>query len=144
MKFKDDLIQEMKDSGVTNLGKVSHQKIAELTLGAGVMLYPTHFYEIDCVSLRKAQLGGAVPVTSDFAAINETVQHGYKVPSVHTKETWAPPYVIDFSEDESEDDEYVDALLQAFTWTDEQRKEMREFASRFDREYVASVWLNNI
>lgn len=143
MDFKRELLKEMEEAGVENMGKISHKDVATMTMSAGIMLYPTHFHEIDCVSLRKAQLGGAVPVTTDFAAIKETVQHGYKVPTKHTKDTWAPPYVIDFSEEDDNDDAYVEAVLQAFEWRDEQRQHMRESARKFTRAHVAGVWIDH-
>jgi len=61
-------------------------KIAGKYLEAGIFLYPTQFYEIHCISAVKAQLAGCICVTSDFAALNETIQYGLKK---HTKgEKW--------------------------------------------------------
>lgn len=137
-KWKKDLEVKMKEAGIENLGKISHQEVADLTLSAGVMLYPTHFFEIDCVSARKAQLGGAHVVSSDFGALNTTVEHGYKIKSPYTKENWCPPYAFDFSDDEERDEEYVEAVLQAFKNND--RDEMMEWASQFTPDYIANIW----
>lgn len=52
-------------------------KIAEKYLEAGIFLYPTQFYEIHCISAVKAQLAGCKMVTSDFAALNETVNDSH-------------------------------------------------------------------
>jgi tetratricopeptide (TPR) repeat protein len=138
--WKNDLQQKMKDAGVEDVGKISHAEVAKLMLSAGVMLYPTHFYEIDCVSARKAQLAGAIPVSSDFAALNTTVKYGYKVHSEYTKETWCPAYAFDFSEDESKDDEYVEAVLKAFK--DNEREPMQRWARNVTPAFVAGTWIN--
>jgi tetratricopeptide (TPR) repeat protein len=138
--WKNDLQQKMKDAGVEDVGKISHAEVAKLMLSAGVMLYPTHFYEIDCVSARKAQLAGAIPVSSDFAALNTTVKYGYKVHSDYTKETWCPAYAFDFAEDESKDDEYVDAVLKAFK--DNEREPMQRWARNVTPAFVAGTWIN--
>lgn len=139
--WKKAMLRKMEKAGVENLGKISHKEVADLTLSAGVMLYPTHFMEIDCVSARKAQLGGAHVVCSDFGALKTTVKYGYKIPSPYTKDNWCPPYTFDMADDPERDDEYVEAVLKAFK--NEDRQEMRDWAASFTPEYVAKVWLSH-
>lgn len=65
---------------------IGHKEIAKKYLEAGVFLYPTQFFEIHCISAVKAQLAGCVCITSDFAALAETVRFGY---TLHTEgEKW--------------------------------------------------------
>jgi glycosyltransferase involved in cell wall biosynthesis len=71
--------------GVTDHGKVSQETIAKETMSSGVWVYPTPFPEISCITAMKCQAGGAVPVVSDYAALDETVQYGYKQ---HIQEYW--------------------------------------------------------
>ena len=137
--WKKTMLRKMKEAGIENLGKISHQEVADLTLSAGVMLYPTHFMEIDCVSARKAQLAGTHVVCADFGALKTTVKYGYKIKSPYTKDNWCPPYAFDMADDPERDDEYVEAVLKAFENTE--RQEMREWAKTFTPEYVSSVWL---
>lgn len=139
--WKKTMLRKMKEAGIENLGKISHQEVAELTLSAGVMLYPTHFMEIDCVSARKAQLAGTHVVCADFGALKTTVKYGYKIKSPYTKDNWCPPYVFDMADDPERDEEYVNAVLEAFK--NNERTEMREWAKTFTPEYVSNVWLNN-
>jgi len=139
--WKKTMERKMKEVGITNLGKISHPEIADLTLSAGIMLYPTHFMEIDCVSARKAQLAGTHVVCSDFGALKTTVKYGYKIPSPYTKDNWCPPYTFDLADDEERDDEYVEAVLKAFK--NNEREEQRVWAKTFTPEYVANVWLTN-
>lgn len=137
--WKKTMLRKMEKAGITNLGKISHQEVADLTLSAGVMLYPTHFMEIDCVSARKAQLGGAHVVCADFGALKTTVKYGYKIKSPYTNDNWCPPYAFDLADDPERDGKYVEAVLQAFKNTE--RGEQREWAKTFTPEYVANVWL---
>lgn len=58
---------------------ISHTEIARKYLESGVFLYATQFMEIHCISALKAQIAGCKTITSDFAALNETVQKGIKI-----------------------------------------------------------------
>jgi glycosyltransferase involved in cell wall biosynthesis len=69
--------EELED--VVDLGKVSQEQIAGELLYAGVWAYPCTFPEISCITAMKAQAGGAIPVSSNFAALDETVQWGTKL-----------------------------------------------------------------
>jgi len=139
LAWKKNILKKMEKAGIENLGKISHKEIAKLALSAGVMLYPTHFMEIDCVSARKAQLAGAHVVCADFGALKTTVKYGYKIKSPYTKDNWCPNYSFDFGDDEERDDEYVEAVLKAFK--NNEREEQRVWAKTFTPEYVAQVWL---
>lgn len=80
MKWMDSMIQKAKDlDGVTDHGKASQQKIVEETFRSGVWAYPCPFPEIYCLTAVKSQAGGAIPVSSNFAALDETVQYGVKL-----------------------------------------------------------------
>jgi tetratricopeptide (TPR) repeat protein len=138
MDWKDRMVKEMAEAGIENLGKLSHGAIADLTLSAGIYLYPTHFYEIDCISVRKAQLGGCVPVTSDFAALETTNATGTKIHSTRTDENWCPPYAIEFGADEALDDLFVEATLEAFKTKD--REMMAHWAKDFNWDNITKQW----
>jgi tetratricopeptide (TPR) repeat protein len=138
MAWKKVMLRKMEEAGIENLGKISHKEVAKLTKSAGVMLYPTHFMEIDCVSARKAQLGGAHVVCSDFGALKTTVKYGYKVPIPYTKDNWCPPYSLDMADDPERDDEYVEGVLKAFELND--REQMQAWAKSFTPDYVAKEW----
>lgn len=68
-----------KLDGVTDHGKIGQQQIVEEIFKSGVWAYPCPFPEIYCITARKAQAGGAMPVSSDFAALDETVEFGVKI-----------------------------------------------------------------
>lgn len=75
MERFNNLVKQGRAEGGCMIG---HKEIAKKYLEAGVFLYPTQFYEIHCISAVKAQLAGCYPVTSDFAALDESVQYGAK------------------------------------------------------------------
>ncbi len=81
MAWKDAMIKKAETlEGVTDHGKVGQDVIAEEIMKSGVWVYPCPFPEIYCITAVKAQAGGAVPVSSNFAALDEVIQHGVKLP----------------------------------------------------------------
>lgn len=70
---------ELKDQGVTVHGRVSHVELAKAMRGIQVWAYPTEFPEIHCITALKAQEAGCYPVTTNVAALAETVQCGDKI-----------------------------------------------------------------
>lgn len=80
MKWMDGMIQKAKDlDGVTDHGKASQDVIVQEGFRSGVWAYPCPFPEIYCITAIKSQASGAVPVSSNFAALDETVQFGTKL-----------------------------------------------------------------
>lgn len=70
---------ELRGDGVTVHGRVSHEELAKAMLETQVWAYPTEFPEIHCITALKAQEAGCYPVTTNVAALNETVQSGKKI-----------------------------------------------------------------
>lgn len=103
MRRLRELVNQGRAEGGTMLG---HEEIAKKYLEAGIFLYPTQFYEIDCISARKAQVAGCRVITSDFAALNETVEKGTKI---HTEgEKWQVEKTFG---DSKNIEKYVEAVL---------------------------------
>jgi glycosyltransferase involved in cell wall biosynthesis len=99
----EKLREEGRFEGGTML---SHTEIARKYLESGVFLYPTQFYEIHCISALKAQIAGCKTITSDFAALDETVKKGIKI---HTEgEKWGKENTFGDSENR---DKYVEAII---------------------------------
>lgn len=77
MAWKERMLKYEKElDGVTDHGKIGHQQIVQEIMKSGVWAYPCPFPEVYCISAVKAQAGGAVPVSSNFAALKETVKYG--------------------------------------------------------------------
>lgn len=77
--WKDKIDKLMGQKGITHHGRVGQDRILEETYKAGLWAYPTHFYEISCITAMKCQAMGAIPVVTNFAALKETVQHGVRI-----------------------------------------------------------------
>ena len=73
--------EEMKDQGVTVLGRLGHNELIKLMQETQVWAYPTQFPEIHCITALKAQEALCFPVTTNVAALDETVQSGTKIPT---------------------------------------------------------------
>lgn len=144
MEWKQKILAKIaKMENVEALGMVNHREIARLYLKANILAYPTEFAEIDCISARKAQAAGCIPVTSDFSALNETVQFGVKVHSEKTADTWCAPYQYDFSlQNPTARAEWVRETVRLLKTpiNEKERSKMRKWAQSFDWSYIASVW----
>lgn len=74
-------LKKAKKLGVAEHGRVSHEKLAETMRMTQVWAYPTEFKEISCITALKAQEAEMWPVTTNVAALQETVQMGDKIKS---------------------------------------------------------------
>lgn len=142
MAWKEAILKKMDELGVENLGKINHTEVAKLYKRGRILAYPTEFYEISCITAMKAQAGGAVPITTDFAALDETVQFGTKVHSPKTKETWIRDGQIDWGlEDELVRTRWVNATVKLLQSEYEEPTLMMEWAkSTYDWENVVTKW----
>ena len=130
MKWMDDMVTRAKKlEGVTDHGKVSQYEIVQNIFKSGVWAYPCPFPEVYCITAIKAQCGGAVPVSSNFAALDETVQFGHKQPFEQ------------FNEDDLT--RYKEALIWWLQHPEEQeriRPEMEKWARSQTWKSVANIW----
>jgi len=78
-KEKADLVALMNQEGVFEHGRVGHKELINEFKQSGIYAYPSHFTEISCISAMKAQACGCVPITTDLAALKETVKSGIKI-----------------------------------------------------------------
>lgn len=111
---------------------INHQEVADKYLEAGVFLYPTEFFEIHCISAVKAQLADCKMVTSDFAALNETVSDVH--PKIHTEgKKWETERTFG---DTKNRDKYVRAILK-----EGQYPSSSDWAKKkYNWDNVASQW----
>lgn len=143
MKWRNDLQKEIDDAGIESLGKVSQAECAKLYLEGNIMAYPSEFAEIDCISVKKAQACGCIPVTTDFGAFNESVQHGVKIHSDKTKDNWSSNGSrIGFGLlDENKQKEWVDAVVDILNKGIDDRSAMKQWTKGFDWNLIANKWL---
>jgi glycosyltransferase involved in cell wall biosynthesis len=69
----------MEKPGVVNHGRVNQAELASDILKSSFWLYPTFFAEIHCITACEMQAGGCIPITSGYAALEETVLNGITV-----------------------------------------------------------------
>jgi glycosyltransferase involved in cell wall biosynthesis len=69
-----------KTDGVVGHGRVGQRELAEAFMAAKVWAYPTSFTETSCISAIEAQAAECVPVTTNLAALSETVKYGILIP----------------------------------------------------------------
>ena len=133
MKWKANMIHAMKQNGIYNLNRITHQNIAELSCKAAVFAYPTCFPEVCCVSAIKAQAGGAMPVTTDVGALNEYII-GETIHANHVQCNGQMDYGII---DEEEKQQWVDLVIKRLTHPVEMD---RHYFKKFDWSFIARQW----
>lgn len=115
---------------------LTQEEIAKKYMEAGVFLYPTQFYEIDCISARKAQIAGCRVISSNFAALNETVIFGLKVST--DGEKWGKEATFG----DNNISTYVDALLSRDDLFE--TADILEWSKQFRWEEIAKKWAVNL
>lgn len=144
LEWMAQTIKEMEEAGIEVLGRLPQHEVGKLYQKAAVLAYPTEFAEIDCISVKKAQAAGCVPVTTDFGALAETVQNGSKIHSTKTKDTWNRPYQFHFGlEDEKAQAEWVEAVVKLLQNPDLQRligEKGKEWGKLFTWSETANKW----
>ena len=145
MQWKAAMQVRMRQLGVAERGRISYTEVARLYLRANIFAYPSEMAEIDCISLSKAMAAGAIPVTTDFAAMGEKSGHGgIFIPSTKTKDNWIQPgqFQVDMTDPEQKA-QFVAAAVDLLRHppAESARDSMRQWArSTFDWNTVADAW----
>ena len=130
-KEKQEIENLMKQPGVFHHGRVSQEQIVDEYFKSSILAYPSEFSEISFLSGMKAQAAGCIPITTNVAAIDETIQFGLKVDSNNI-------YTDEFAQDE-----WVNGVIQLLKNppTEKERKEMMNWAcKKFDWNSVVKQW----
>jgi glycosyltransferase involved in cell wall biosynthesis len=93
LKWKAEMVEMMKQKGIVDHGRVSEKELTKLIAQSNLWTYYSHFWEINCIGAIMAQSLGAIPVTTDYAALDETVQFGVKVKGI--KEAFTMPKEVE-------------------------------------------------
>lgn len=130
MAWKATMVTRMKElNGVTERGRVGQDDLNKEIFKSGIFAYPSFFPEVNCITAQKSQAGGAWPVTSTFAALNDVVLFGDKT---------------DMGEFKAEDiEKYKEALIRRLKNppTERERQEMMKVArKKFDWRNTAQEW----
>lgn len=128
--------------------RINHLDVARQNMKAGLLLYPSEFYEIDWVGGSKAQIAGAYVLTAGFAAQKEKVRTGMVISSKKTIKNWADIPGCDYSiTDPKQKEMFVKALVDYLENVGENRfleagrKDAEKWArEKFDREKITDAW----
>src|SRR3990167_8235722 len=130
MEWKNQVLTMMKQDGIIYHGRVGHDTLHKAIAKCGIWAYPTDFTEISCITAMKAQALGAVPVVTNYAALEETVKNGLRVD-------------VDIRTEQGQK-EYFDTLIGLLKdpiKQDEIRKPMMPWAKDyFLWSHVAKIW----
>lgn len=120
--FKEKMLRLLSQEGVFELGRIPQHELYKQFAESSIWLYPTAFYEISCVNAMTAQAMGTIPVVTPYAALNETVQYGYKLPRENTLDA-------------------IKLIYEKPEKHEKMRKEMKEWAREtFDIDSLAQEW----
>jgi len=78
-QMKERILKKLNQPGIFYRGMIGHKDLANEFLTSGTWLYPTEFTEISCITAMKIQAAGVIPVCTNVAALDETVQYGIKI-----------------------------------------------------------------
>lgn len=142
MEWKKKIVEDMREAGIENLGRLSQNECALLYQRGSILAYPSEFYEIDCISVKKSQAVGCVPITTDFAAFEESNKYGIKIKSNKNVDNWTRPYQMGFGiDDERVQRAWVKAVVRELKKPTD-TTQMRKWAKKFDWDKISKQWLN--
>ena len=142
MEWRHNLQKEIDEAGIISLGKIPQAECAKLYLEGSIFAYPSEFAEIDCISVKKAQLADCYPITTDFAALNESNINGSKIHTKITKDNWNKPYQWHFGlEDKKEQKEWVDEVVRVLKGGKKNDAGI-DIAKTFEWSRIATSWVN--
>lgn len=139
VKWLGDLLDNSKDDGIIDHGKIGHIELAEMMKNTSIWAYPCHVYsETYCITAIKCQAAGMIPVTSRPGGLDETVhKDAPSIPLIRNTEDIA---------------EYKLLLLStmkriAATNTKDEREKYIKYARTYDWKRCTDRWMrlyNNI
>jgi tetratricopeptide (TPR) repeat protein/glycosyltransferase involved in cell wall biosynthesis len=112
MTWMYEMKRKMNQEGIINHGRVGQKELAKEMLSSSVWFYPTEFPEIHCITACEMQAAGVLPVTTGFAALEETQRTGIKSP----KDTLVRGIIDVMMHDI--DHEAIKGVAKQFSWDD--------------------------
>jgi len=119
--LKAEIEKLMNQQGIVWRGRIPQPQLWEEYLTANAWYYPTDWPETSCISCMEAQACGAIPVTSNYWALKENVQWGWKTngPPQHNNidKVLTIDYLCDIlGRDHPERSEMQKWALETFDW----------------------------
>ena len=144
LEWKKKLVNRLDAFGI-DFSRISHNEIAEKYQQAGIWLYPSEFAEIHCITAIKAQAAGAIPITTDFAALDETVEYGFKWRSNKGYDNWCANDKFDFGLDSKKlKKQMADKIIYLIKHPEKQTKIREEMVkntlNKYSAKDIAGTW----
>lgn len=128
LKRVEKLIKETE--GVINHGRLDQWTLAKDMMKSAIWSYPTGFYEISCISAMETQMAQCLPITSNYAALKETIKFGIKIDG----ENHTPEY----------QKEWLEKVIHYLKHPEEREKIMKDAPSwikdNFDWKVIGQKW----
>lgn len=141
MEWKKKIVKSMNEAGIEDMGRLSQEECAKLYLEGHILAYPTEFAEIDCITVKKAQACACFPITTDFGALEESVQYGIKIHSPKTKDNWVRNGKFSYGiEDEEVKQAWVDAVVKKLR--EPMETEVPQWVHTFNWDLIANRHTN--
>ncbi len=128
-QWKNGMVMLMQQKDIFHYGRLSKEELKQLRQHCGIWAYPTHFYEIFCITAIEAQKDGLVPITTNIGSLPEVVHSGSVVTSDILTKVGKEEYtriLVQYMKDRA---------LWEFA-----RKEAKEHQKQFSIDRVASEW----
>jgi len=135
--------REIAEAGIETLGRLSQAEVGKLYQRASILAYPTECQEIDCISVKKAQAAGCIPVVTDVGALAESAPFAWKVHCRIPKNTSNGPHRFHLGlQDEYAQKVWIRLCVQALQSRAafDHAAEMREWSRRFEWHKIAASW----
>ena len=133
MKWKAEMVEMMKQDGITEHGRVSKDKLDEISGSCDVWAYYCTFDETNCITAINAQKLGLVPITMKRAGLMDTVYSGI---------------LLDEDGDEpGTREKYLEQLVFAYEnpkWLEKEKEKAKSGVDKFYWENIAKQWMTHI
>jgi len=133
MKWHDEMVELMKQDGITEHGRVSKDKLDEISGSCDVWAYYCTFDETNCITAINAQKLGLVPITMKRAGLMDTVYSGI---------------LLDEDGDEpGTREKYLEQLVFAYEnpeWLEKEKEKAKSRVDKFYWENIAKQWMTHI
>jgi glycosyltransferase involved in cell wall biosynthesis len=129
MNWKAEMVEMMKQQGITEYGRVSKEQLNEITAKCDIWAYYCTFSETNCITALNCQKLGVVPITMNRAGLMDTVYSGIKIEE-------------DGDEPEAKG-EYLKSLIYAYEnpeWLEEEKIKAKAGIDKYYWDNIANEW----
>lgn len=95
MQWVEQMKEKMNQKGIINHGRVGQDELAKEMMQSSLWLYPTEFAEIHCITALEMQAAKVYPITTGYAALQETQKSGVKLDGDPKTDAWKDKFVTE-------------------------------------------------